>query len=382
MGLAGRLRERRAEVEEAILARVYGVADPGEAGDAEYVAGLRAAVAAAIEYGLAAAEEAAEAPAPVPPALLAQARNAARSGVGLETVMRRYFAGYVVLGDYLIQVAGDEKTRERVVLRRAWRALAAHFERILAAVAGEYGEEAGLARSGAEQRRAARVERLLAGELVEVADLEYELASWHIGAVAAGPGARVALRDLANALDRQLLLVNDGAGAVWAWLGGKRRIAAADVLRLAPGRCSPEVGMALGEAAEGIAGWRLTHRQARAAAPIALRSPPSLVRYADVALLASALADEVLAESLRESYLLPLEGERDGGVALRETLSAYYAAGRNISSTAASLRASRQTVKNRLSIVEERIGQPLDACSAELETALRLWELQAPSRIA
>jgi hypothetical protein len=70
--------------------------------------------------------------------------------------------------------------------------------------------------------------------------------------IAAGPGARVALRDLATALDRQLLVAHAGAGALWAWLGGRRRIAAADVLGLASDRCSPELSLSLGEAAEAL----------------------------------------------------------------------------------------------------------------------------------
>jgi hypothetical protein len=380
MDLAERLRERRAEIEQAILARVYGVADPTDGGDLEYVAGLRAAVAAAVEYGLDAARERAEPCAAVPPALAAQARYAARSGVGLDTVLRRYFAGYMVLGDYLIQAAREAGPSEAdPELRRAWRALAAHFDRTLTAVTDEYTAEAEGRGWDTERRRGARVERLLAGELLEVADLDYELGAWHIGAILSGPGARPLLRDLAAALDRRLLLVHGAADTVWAWLGGQRQIDAAEVLGLAADRRSPEVSLALGEAAEGIAGWRLTHRQAKAAAPIALRDPPAMVRYADVALLASALGDEVLAGSLRESYLTPLECERDGGATLRETLRAYFAAGRNVSSTAAALRASRQTVKNRLSLAEARIGRPLDACAAEMETALGLRELEAGS---
>ena len=43
--------------------------------------------------------------APVPVALLAQARLAARVGVSLDAVLRRYFAGYTLLGDFLIEEA-------------------------------------------------------------------------------------------------------------------------------------------------------------------------------------------------------------------------------------------------------------------------------------
>jgi DNA-binding PucR family transcriptional regulator len=134
--------------------------------------------------------------------------------------------------------------------------------------------------------------------------------------------------------------------------------------------------LAIGQSGRGISGWRLTHRQAKLALSVALRSDDQIVSYSDVALLASVLKDTVLEESLRQAYLAPLEGERDGGVALRETLRAYLAAGRNVSSSAAALGVSRQTVKRRVCLAEERIGHPLSERAVEIETALRLTQLE------
>src|SRR5262249_23743954 len=102
-------------------------------------------------------------------------------------------------------------------------------------------------------------------------------------------------------------------------------------------------------------------------------------RYADVALEASMLQDELLVTSLRELYLNPLADERDGGEALRQTLQAYIAAGRNLSSAAALLRVSRRTVANRLRAVEGKLGRVLSGAMAEIEAALRLRDLEAES---
>lgn len=44
----------------------------------------------------------------MPVALLAQARLAASNGVSLDKVLRRYFLGYLILGDFV--VAGLEAT--------------------------------------------------------------------------------------------------------------------------------------------------------------------------------------------------------------------------------------------------------------------------------
>lgn len=135
------LHERRGEIEEAILSRAYGVSDPGETADPEYVRGLRAAVAAAIDYGLAGVERGERNPPTIPAVLLAQARVAARNGVGLDTVLRRYFAGYILLGDALIEevetgglLSGDD-------LKRLLRAQAPLFDRLLAAVSKAHTHE-------------------------------------------------------------------------------------------------------------------------------------------------------------------------------------------------------------------------------------------------
>ena len=96
------------------------------------------------------------------------------------------------------------------------------------------------------------------------------------------------------------------------------------------------------------------------------------MRYAEVALLASMLRDDLLVSSLEEIYLAPLARERDGGVVARATLRAYFATERNVSSAAAVLGVSRQAVGRRLKAIEQRLGRPLNECAVEIEAALRL----------
>ena len=89
------------------------------------------------------------------------------------------------------------------------------------------------------------------------------------------------------------------------------------------------------------------------------------------------MQDELLASSLRKLYLEPLEAERDGGEVARETLRAYFAADRNVSSAAAILDVERRTVSNRLRSIEQRLGRQLSSCAVELSIALRLEQLLA-----
>jgi hypothetical protein len=312
MDLAARLGERRAEIEGAMLARVHAVSDPAEVKDPEYAIGLKEAVAAAIDYSLTGIEAEDPEHAPVPERLLAQARSAARNKVPLDTVLRRYSAGYSLLDDYLIRFA-EEEPLSGEELKRSLRSLSAVFDRLVATISAEYAGEGERRPDTAARRRAEQARRLLDGEPVDPDELRYELDAWHLAAIASGPGAASSVRDLAAALDRNLLLVEPEGEAAWLWLGGRSRLSAREALGLAERSLPAELSFALGEPGRGIEGWRLSHRQAKAAMSVLSRGPERRVRYADVALLASALGDDVLASSLREIYLAPLEGERDGG---------------------------------------------------------------------
>lgn len=96
------------EIAETVCDRAFALSDPAAVSDPRYVDGLRAAISAAIDYGIAGLERGEQQAAPIPPILLAQARVAARHGVGLDIVIRRYLAGYTLLGDYLITAVRSE----------------------------------------------------------------------------------------------------------------------------------------------------------------------------------------------------------------------------------------------------------------------------------
>lgn len=368
-----RLRARSPEIERAVLTRVYSLEDPGGVRDPAYTAGLKTAVCAGLAYAIAAVGRGESRPAPIPTALLGQARFAARNGVSLDTVLRRYFAGHTVLGDFLEQEAARGPVPP-ATLRRLRRDQAALLERLLGAVAEEYEREA-CAVSSPSRRRMELIQRLLDGELLETAELAYDLGAHHLAAVAGGPEADGILREAAAALDRQLLLSATGGDGIWAWLGGRNRLDPQPLIELVQGL--PEGhSLALGEPAQGLEGWRQSHRQAAAASLVARRGPERVVRYREVCLIASALGDELLARSLHQLLLAPLAGERDDGKTLRETLRAYFGADRNSASAAAALGITRQTVNNRLRAIEERLGTALPDCAAELELALRLDSLK------
>lgn len=370
--LVARLRARSAEIEDTVYNWVRQMADPGERDDPEYRAYLRATVAEAIDYALLGIERGEEWEGPIPEAAMVQARRAARTRVKLDAVLRRYAAGDRLVGEFVVEEASQMPNE---AIRPLLRAQGPHVDRMMAAVATEYMDELERIRRSPAQRVAERVQRLLAADTpVDAARLDYELDAWHLGLVIASPRPDVVARTLSAGLERQPLVVQQGDDSVWAWLGGRARPVVDDVQRYLDSGVLGDVRIAVGEPHWGLEGWRLTHHEARAAQQVMMRRPQPLTRASEVILLAAVLRDEMLAQSLRETYLTPLD-DGDSGLGLRETLRAYFDAGFNAATAAAALEVDRHTVQRRLRKVEEALGRLLHTCHAELEVALVLEEL-------
>lgn len=256
-------------------------------------------------------------------------------------------------------------------------AVLALVERLVASIADEHERELEEEGRSPERRRAERVQRLLDGVPVDVAEFGYELDAWHVCVIATGANAEKAVRGPAAALGRELLLVAHD-GEVWAWLGGQRKPRMSDVERVLSAPGFTGVSLAVSEAARGVRGWRLTHREAQAALLVAQHSPRRFTRYLDVALEAAALQDEALADSLIERYLLPLDGMRIGGQAARRTLRALFDTEYNVSSAAHPLKVHRSSVHRWREEIERRLGYRLHEHQAEIEIALRIENLRAP----
>lgn len=373
-----RLRLRHTAIEEVIYARICDPATFGSAGseDAEYLAGLRGTVAAVVDYVLTGIEQGEEWAGPIPLAAVVQARLAARSGVSLNTLVLRYIAGHRLLGEFV----NDEADRAGYsshghALHQLRRAQESLLERLTAALTGEYQKEHERMARSPEQCRRELVQRLLTGDPVDFSGLNYEFDVWHLGVIAVGTGAEKVLRALANGLDRRLLVVSGGERTVWAWLGGRLKPAIEDIeRRLSTGGVAGGA-IAVGEPQRGIDGWRLTHREAQVALPVALNRPQTVTRCADVPLEAALLRHELLASLLVKNYLSPLSSQKDGGAVLRDTLRAYFAKECNAAKAGIALGVDRHTVGRRLHTIEEALGRLIPTCRAELEIALRLEEL-------
>jgi hypothetical protein len=377
------LRPRQAEIAQAIGAHIRdAVPSPVGGENHEYEEGLLTAVTAIISYSLDALEQGPGWSAPIPPAAAAQARRAARIGVSLGIVQRRYIAGHGKLGEFVTRgLEHNSVSNNGSAVQHLRRTQESLLEHLTAAIECEYNRELQLMASSPEQRLKDIVRRLLAGDLVEpteLAELRYDIhAPWHLGLVVVATSAPLerTIGRLKSNLGRRLLAVPQDDGIVLVWFAGQRKPEIAEIERMLSPSQYPDTPVAIGEPREGIDGWRQTHREAQAALLVASREPMRLARYAECQFLAAARQIDTLANSLQHNYLIPLRSERDGGATLRKTLRAWVDTDGYMSSAAKLLRVDRHTVENHLRTVEKLTGRPLRrSCLAELDVALRLEE--------
>ncbi|HEU4461607.1 MAG TPA: helix-turn-helix domain-containing protein [Solirubrobacterales bacterium] len=375
LALRQRLERRRADIELALATRIFAISPPSETADPVYVESLRDTLPAALDYALGVVAFGHNRLPAVPPILRAQARLAVRNGVALETVLRRYLAGYSLVLEFVIQEAAGASQMRGWTLQQLLVGQAGGLDRLVAAVSEEFGREAALRTGSGEERTLDQVKRLLAGELIDPPELGYRFEGWHLGIAASNWEVGEELRRLAVQVDRKLLLVKSEGGVAWAWFGSRRPLEGSEVSRICGSLAESSGHLAVGEPAQGREGWRLTHQQAIAALAVAKRRPREVTRYADVSLVAAVLQNDLLARSLEEMYMKPLGDGRDGDV-LRDTLRAYFEAERNVSSAAAALGVNRNTVAKRLRSIEERLGRTLSSSAAEIEAALALRQVE------
>jgi hypothetical protein len=140
VGVIARLRSRSTEIEEAIVACIRNVAsDPGGCGDVQYEEGQRAAVVAVLDYALTGIEHGEERARLIPWEAVTQVHRAARDGVGLGTILRRYSAAHAELADFVTQ----ESERGGLLgygsaFRGVQRTQASLLDRLLVTVSDEY----------------------------------------------------------------------------------------------------------------------------------------------------------------------------------------------------------------------------------------------------
>lgn len=315
----------------------------------------------------------------IPDAIPGRARDLARIAVhldlGLEPVLRAYRVGHRVMWEAwfaAIEAEADGAEDRRRVHEEVSGYLFAYVDRVSGLVTDEFTRERDRFLRSREQRRTQLVRDVLEGADPDPAraldELGYDLRLHHLALVASGPEPERSARELAGMLEApHRLVVSLADDTAWAWVGRTRPFAVPASLEPPEG-----TGLALGDPGEGIEGFRRSHRQARDAHAVALRSGAALTRYDAVALESLVATDEDRMRSFIARELRGLDGRDKRSRRLRATLRAYFTTGQNAAAAAALLGVHDHTVAYRLRAVEEEIGRPVATRRAELETALRL----------
>src|ERR1700761_1920318 len=182
------LEDRSDEIVNAVVARAHGIEPPPDDAEQEYLEGLRSAIEAAVDHTIAAGSGSES---PVPLVILSQSRLAARLGVPIETVLRRYQAGHAVLGDFVIEEAERCSVPSRI-LGQVLRRQALRTDEVMAAISHAYVQEMqSTTPASTQSRQAERVQRLLNGELIDPAAIDYDFDRWHVSIAIHGPDRRL-----------------------------------------------------------------------------------------------------------------------------------------------------------------------------------------------
>jgi hypothetical protein len=368
--LTRRLRARSAEIEAALTASILNVHEPSPEAEAELIAGLGAMLRDGLAFSIAAFEQGEAWADPLPQSIVDQVAYVVKMGMPLDELLRGYSAGNTVISRF---VAEECKRLPPEALDYSIEVQLRVAEALIGGLSTEYARQEALLDRSPAQRRVREVERLLAGEPFNVAEIDYRLDAWHRAGVVFGPRAGASARLLAERLGAQLLLVPRSAEALWAWWGTGAPVPGAKAMAAAADLPAGAT-FTLGECRQGVEGLRDSHREAQLVTDVAIRAGDRVVRAADAMLLALLLRDRSLAELFLDAQLARLRAERDWPT-LAETLRAYFDSDAVLGSAAATLGVDRHTISRRLRRIEDLLGRSLASARTELEVALRLDSL-------
>jgi DNA-binding PucR family transcriptional regulator len=321
-------------------------------------------------------------PANLTPAVLGIARETFRRGIE-QTLYNTYHAGQNAVSAYWMRTAfalSADPAVLRQVLQAGSESVAAFVDDMVAVLSEQLRRErADLARSS-HVRRFEMVSLILDNAPITTGrastQLGYDLRRRHTAAVLWTDPRRpdqAALAHAAEALGpvtraRQVLTVIASSSSVWAWLAAAADTGAA-AIAAATGQ-HPGVRVAVGPAGAGADGFRRSHFDAVAAQRLMARRPDLRVaRFADVQLVALALADE---QRAREFVTRTLGKLADADGELRDTLCVYIGEQFSAARAARALYTHRNTVLNRLQRAERLLPFPLAGHGLEVGVALEI----------
>jgi DNA-binding PucR family transcriptional regulator len=324
----------------------------------------------------------------VPAAAAEYARRFAQRDLSLEALLRAYRLGEHDVVQRCVALLEGLDLGTTAALRAASelsRRVHRYIDRTIEALIDIYEDERRRWHGLAGAARAATLRMVLDSGEMDVAAAEESLGislrGHHRAAVLWCPGGTTRMEEVQRDLHRVVVatplstLVDPGC--LWAWWSGTSRppVDAASFETLLGAH--PGLRIALGGVGDGLAGFRISHREARrarAVAEMAPDGPPPLTEYDDVGL--AALLSEHL-DVLRAwvaRTLGDLAADDENPARLRATLEAYLGADGSSGEAAARLHLHKNTVLYRVRRAEEQLGRPLQGHRLDVEVALMLCD--------
>jgi hypothetical protein len=324
-----------------------------------------------------------------PAAALAFSRHLAREGMQLAAILRSYRLGQEVLFARAAELAdkappGDDPLR---ALARIGALSFRFADGAMSDVAQEYETQRELFIRGTLAQRASTLQAVLAGRVDDLGTAErilgHRLDGAHVAIVAwSSDSAREAdavaagARELVRAIGTgRPLIIADTPGEATIWVTPAELLPAHALGVTMPSgmRC------AIGRGGTGPEGFAATKRQADLArSVVADRDGPAVTFYDDVALAAVLLRDRDAGRAFASEELGALMQRTRAAAEIRQTLSTFFALGRDQSRTAQALGVHRNTIAKRLRRAEAGHRRPITARPRELEAALVIAEILTP----
>ncbi|QYJ05358.1 helix-turn-helix domain-containing protein [Nocardioides panacisoli] len=319
----------------------------------------------------------------LPPAAVALSQSIARRHLDINVLLKIYRVANMGVFRHLTERTHADALPEGLprdeVLVHLWNRAARWIDDSVEDLIDDFTAEVDRLQEGALARREETIEALIAGTDpgpgAEQA-LGQPLDRWHtafvLWAAESSSQEQLALSDTAARMCDELdlgrpLTTLAGSREVWGWVSTVTEPVIPEAA--APTLEARGLRVAWGRPAHGVAGFRTTHLQARAAHRLALAGQEPAQRYADLELLALVGEGELTKEMVRRE-IAGLTGVRRGDEAVRATVLTHLRNGQDVESTARTHFIHPNTVRYRIGKAESALGRRIGDRPAQLEIAL------------
>lgn len=321
------------------------------------------------------------------PQIFDLARTLARRGFELPLLLSVYRIGQRALWHFItdmLQTQISDPALRSTVLLQFWSHAAHWLDTSIETLIVSFTQEREQWQRGAQARRTAIVDTILAGKPVDLetaaTTLAYPLRHCHTAFTLAvdetvpesdvQPLIESAARAVSAALNGgRPLMISSGARAAWCWTATPQIASPVRAPAL-----PPSVTGTAGICHSGLDGFRLSHSEAIAALTVAADSTPGFVNFQDVeiACLAAGIVDEEARAAFVRRQLRDLADSDETTERLRDTLRVYLQQGGDATAAGERLNLHPNTVRYRIRQAEKKLGHPITQQRVHIELALEI----------